>query len=338
MVEVPATELLLKFLRKMLLIRRVNEQIIAFSAQGLLPGSYYVHTGQEATAVGVLENLGPNDYVFSTHRNNGHVIGKGGLPGPVLAEALGKLDGYAGGRGGTHHLNSPDLGILHTSAIVGGNVPLATGAALSIKRLGRKDVSLVFFGTAAMEEGAFYEAANIAALWKLPVIFVCENNDVPVSQRSADQLVSPTNSARRLSDIPRAFGIPSKVIDATDILTIYQVAKESVSRIRENGEPYFLEMRTTPWPLSKTVPRLLYGEYQIKWAWDPDSVPLEIRDWTRFSDPISILILKLIDAGVNQKQIHEIDTSVKDEMKPALQFAMTSPSPTAEMTFQNIFA
>lgn len=338
MVEMPATDLLLKFLRKMLLIRRVNEQVIAFSVQGLLPGSYYVHTGQEATAVGVLENLGPKDYVFTTHRNNGHVIGKGGLPGPVLAEGLGKLGGYAGGRGGTHHLNSPDLGILHTSAIVGGNIPLATGAALSIKRLGKKEVSLVFFGTAAMEEGVFYEAANLAALWKLPVLFVCENNDVPASLRSADGLVSPTNSVRRLCDIPRAFGIPSQVIDATDITTVYRAASECVNTVRDKGEPSFLEMRTTPWPLSQTRPRLLYGEYQINWAWEPDSVPLKIRDWTKFSDPISILILKLIDVGVNQKQIQEIDASVKDEMKAALEFAMASPSPTADLIFENIFA
>src|SRR5215471_4665706 len=205
----------LGLLRKMLMIRRAEEHVIRFNEdyKGLIRGHFHVYIGQEATGVGVCAALGPDDYVFTTHRNHGHVIAKGGDLGPVLAEIIGRTTGYNKGRGGTFHVIAPHLGILQTSGVVGGCVPLAAGAAFSIKKCGTKQVSLVFFGDGVLEEGAFYEAVNLASLWKLPVVFVCENNGVARERRKGGACPTDSLAARQLTDISNAFSVPSVTVD-----------------------------------------------------------------------------------------------------------------------------
>ena len=168
----------LGILRKMLMIRRAEEHCIRFhdEHEGLIRGHFHVYIGQEATGVSVCESLNADDYVFTTHRNHGHVIAKGGDPKKVFAEIIGRATGYCQGRAGTFHVAAPDVGIVHTSAIVGGCLALAGGTAFAAQMQESKAITVVFFGDGAMEEGVFYEALNIAKLWQLPMIFWMENN------------------------------------------------------------------------------------------------------------------------------------------------------------------
>jgi len=184
-------EQLVEILRRMLLIRRFEEKVAQLAQQRKFPGHFHLYIGQEATGVAALLHLGPDDYIFTTHRNHGHVLARGGDPGRSLAEILGREGGYNRGKGGTLHLAVKELGIPLTSAIVGDIVPIATGAAYALKQLGGDGVSMAFFGDGALEEGAFYESINLAALWRLPVIYICENNSVGlVSARAGEYPIS----------------------------------------------------------------------------------------------------------------------------------------------------
>src|SRR5262249_2018779 len=223
-----------KFLEQMLTIRRAEEQVIHFATdhKDLIRGHFHVYIGQEASGVGACAALGPEDYVFTTHRNHGHVIARGGELGLVLAEIIGRTTGYNKGRGGTFHVIAPHLGILQTSGVVGGCVPLAAGAAFSIKKRGTKQVSLVFFGDGVLEEGAFYETINMSALWKLPVIFLCENNGVAREQRKGGACESSTLSAKQLTDISNAFSIPSVIVDGNDVEAVHAAVAAAVTKAR----------------------------------------------------------------------------------------------------------
>ena len=196
----------------MLRIRRFEEQCIRLSKEGQFPGHYHVYIGQEPTAVAACAALAAEDFVFSTWRNHGHLLARGAAADRMMAEILGKAGGYAGGRSGTLHLSVRELGVPATSALVGASLPLATGGALACKRRG-SGVTVVFFGDAALEEGAFYEAMIIAAVWKLPILFVCENNSIPPAQRKRGQYTSSTLPAARLADVPQSLQIATEVVD-----------------------------------------------------------------------------------------------------------------------------
>src|SRR5437763_11881779 len=203
----------------MLRIRRLEEVVVRLAEDPARPirGHVHVSIGQEAAAVGACAALEPTDYLFTTHRNHGHVLARGGEPTRILAEILGRIDGYSQGRAGGFHVAAPRLGILHTSAIVGGSIPLAAGAAFAAKRTATSQVALVFFGDGAMEEGVFGETMNIAQLWRLPVVFFMENNSVSPSERSGRGSPTSEHSAAALSDVPRAYGLATEVIDGTDV-------------------------------------------------------------------------------------------------------------------------
>ena len=237
-------------LRKMLTIRRAEEKVMAFanSGHGLIRGHYHVYIGQEASGVGACNALGKGDYVFTTHRNHGHVIARGGELGPVLAEIIGRTAGYNGGRGGTFHVIAPHLGILQTSGVVGGCVPLAVGAGFSIKKRGTKDVSMVFFGDGVVEEGAFWEGVNMASLWKLPVVFVCENNDVAKKIRKGGPWHSDSLAVKQLTDAGKLFGIKSTIVDGCDMDACEKAMAKAVADARAGKGPQFVESRITRWP------------------------------------------------------------------------------------------
>jgi TPP-dependent pyruvate/acetoin dehydrogenase alpha subunit len=310
---------------KMLMIRRAEEHVIRFNEdyEGLLRGHFHVYIGQEATGVAACEALKPDDYVFSTHRNHGHVIAKGGDPGKVLAEIIGRETGYCRGRAGTFHVAAPDLKIIHTSAIVGGCLALAAGSALASQVQETGSVSVVFFGDGAMEEGVFYEALNIAKLWQLPLIFLMENN-----YRRAGRS-GTSHSAKELANVARALDVDTTIVDGGDVGAVYKSTAELARRTRAGEGPFFLEARTHPWPGNEsTYPKLVAGKTDIKWAWDTSAVPENVRSWYAEGDPVLSYARELVSNGsASREDIHRLDAEVSEQADAAARFALESPLP-----------
>ena len=283
--------------RHMLRIRRLEEAVVTLSEDPARPirGHAHVSIGQEATAVGACASLTPGDYVFTTHRNHGHVLARGGVPSRILAEILGRAGGYSGGRAGGFHVAAPELGILHTSAIVGGAIPLAAGAAFAAQRLGNGRISLVFFGDGAMEEGVFSETLNIAQLWRLPVVLLMENNSVSPAERSGRGSPTSEHSAPALSDVPRAYGIHTEVVDGTDVERVLETTRGAVVSARAGDGPVFIEARTSRWPGNyASAPTLsVSGPTDIAWTWKPHAAPAAVRHWTELSDPVLLFARRL---------------------------------------------
>lgn len=329
-------------LRRMLLIRRTEEQVIHFALDhsGLIRGNYHVYIGQEAAGVGACAALRADDYVFTTHRNHGHVMARGGEPGPVLAEIIGRATGTNHGRGGTFHVSAPHLGILHTSAIVGASVPLATGAAFAIKQRGTDQVSLVFFGNGVLEEGVFHEAINMASLWKLPVVFVCENNDLPAVQGEAPEYTQDSLAAAQIVDVSRAFSIPSEVVDGSDVGAVEALTSQTIERVRGGRGPFFIEARMSRWPANPEASREAWGgDFDIAWAWSPEAASEFLHTWLRSHDPISRFARTLEQGGIlTRGEIEDLDREVRAEAANAGNFALESPEPAPEAARDHVFA
>jgi acetoin:2,6-dichlorophenolindophenol oxidoreductase subunit alpha len=329
-------------LRTMLRMRRLEEQVLHFGAdhQGLLRGHYHVYIGQEAAGAAACAHLRPDDYVFTTHRNHGHVVAKGGDLGRVLAEIIGRADGYCKGRAGTFHVAAPDLGILHTSGIVGGCLPLAAGAAYGAKLQELDRVSVVFFGDGAMEEGAFYEALNLARLWELPVIFFMENNAVQPGERAGRGSPTSEHSAKALSDIPRAFDVHTTVLDGTSVDAVSEAMSDLVGRARRGEGPFFVESRTSRWPGNYgSFPQLVGGDTDIAWTWAPEAAPEAVRRWEQESDPVLLYARQLLAAGtLTREALGALDGAVREEVAAAAAFALNSPLPAPEAALEHAFA
>lgn len=323
----------------MLRIRRFEEQCIRLSKEGQFPGHYHVYIGQEATAVAACAALGPEDFLFSTWRNHGHLLARGASPDRMMAEILGRSEGYAGGRSGTLHLSVRELGIPATSALVGGSLPLAVGAALACKRRG-SGVTAVFFGDAALEEGASYEAMILAAVWKLPILFVCENNSIPPAQRKRGQYTSSTLPAARLADVPQSLQIPTGVADGADADALSDCFERLLSEVRSGAGPRFLELRCTRWPGNFPLwPELPGGEWQLAWAFGEQPDHTELAAWLRESDPVALYVSKLVAAGMlNRAQAEAIDTRVRADIARAVRFALDSPFPAPQEAYQHVWA
>lgn len=326
----------LGILRKMLMIRRAEEHVIRFNEdyEGLIRGHFHVYIGQEATGVSVCEALTRDDYVFSTHRNHGHVIAKGGDPGKVLAEIIGRETGYCRGRAGTFHVAAPELKIIHTSAIVGGCLALAAGTAFASQVQNTRAVSVVFFGDGAMEEGVFYEALNIAKLWQLPLIFLMENN-----YRRAGRSGS-SHSAKELSTVPRALDVETTIVDGADVGAIHKTTTELVKRTRAGEGPFFVEAQTHPWPGNDTTyPKLVAGTTDIKWAWDPSAVPENVRTWYVEGDPILSFARELATSErASRAEIERLDEETRKEADQAARFALESPLPDPKAALNFAYA
>jgi TPP-dependent pyruvate/acetoin dehydrogenase alpha subunit len=324
----------LGMLRKMLMIRRAEEHCVRFNEEhtGLLRGHFHVYIGQEATGVAVCDCLNRDDYVFTTHRNHGHVIAKGGDPKKVLAEIIGRSGGYCQGRAGTFHVAAPEVGIIHTSAIVGGCLALAAGTAYAAQVNGEKKITVVFFGDGAMEEGVFYEALNIAKLWNLPLIFWMENN-----YRRAGR--GAGHAAVELTNVPKALDIETTVIDGIDVGTVHRTAKQIIERVRAGQGPLFVEARTHLWPGNAfNEPKLVGGVTDIGWAWDPSKAPEKAREWHRDHDPILNYVRELEKSEVSRADLERIDAEVRKEADAAAKFALESPLPAAPDAIKYAFA
>jgi pyruvate dehydrogenase E1 component alpha subunit len=304
----------------MRLIRRFEERVNELYLQGRIPSTLHLYIGQEAVATGVCSALRHDDYVLSTHRPHGHSLAKGVEPKAILAELLGKSTGCCKAKGGSMHVGDISKGVFPAIAIVGGNVPIAAGAGLAAKMRGTDQVVACFFGDGAANEGAFHEGVNVAAIWDLPVVFVCENN-----LYAASTPYSLAFKVDNVADRASAYGIPGVVVDGMDVLAVYQGAREAVQRAREGGGPTLLECKTYRYcGHSRSDPRN-YRTREEEEEW-----------WTR--DPIPRMRRYLVDNGLaSEERLDAMDASVEDTFDEALEFAEASPEPEAHELFTDVF-
>ena len=324
---------------RMLLMRRFEEAVAGLAADKMFAAHYHLYIGQEATGAAALEAVGPDDFMATTHRNHGHVIGRGADPGRALAEILGRADGLNGGRGGTLHLSDRSLGILSTSAVVGSCIGLATGAGLRAKQAGAGAVSVAFFGDGALEEGIAFESMNIAALWQLPVLYLCENNSPGAGGAAAGEYPASVIAARSLGDIPAAVGVPAESVDGADADAVYAVVAEALARIRGGGGPAFIEAVTTRWPGSRPLwPELKTGITELAAAWDETLITGEHARWIREHDPVLRFARTLAGQdALTREAAGAIDTRIAERIEAARAFALASPMPPPESALDGVF-
>ncbi len=314
-------ELLLEMFRRMTLIREFELRAIEERHQGLIPGFIHSCVGQEATAVGACLALQPEDVITSTHRGHGHLIAKGGDPRYMMAELAARQAGYCLGRGGSLHLADFDLGILGANGIVGGGIPIAAGAALAFALRKEPRVALAFFGDGAANEGAFHEAANQAGVWKLPVIFFCENNlygEGTALHRSA--------AVQNLAERAVAYGFPGIMVDGNDVLAVYDAVRQAAARARDGAGPTFIEAKT----------------YRFRGHYEGDPqvyrTQAEVEEWKK-RDPIPSFQARLLaERVVNEAALEEIQGEVIALLDDAVQFAKQAHPPQPEDALVGVYA
>jgi TPP-dependent pyruvate/acetoin dehydrogenase alpha subunit len=316
-------ELGLQMYRRMISIRRFEELVNDLYTRALMPGLAHLYIGEEAVAVGICEALRSDDYITSTHRGHGHCLAKGASPDRMFAELLGKEAGYCKGKGGSMHIADPATGNLGANAIVAGSVGIATGAALSAKRLGNGRVAVCFFGEGALGQGVLYEVMNIAQLQKLPVIYVCENNlyteYTHYSETTAGDI--PTRAA--------AFGLQAETVDGQDVRAVHATATRLVERARRGDGPSFIVCNTYRYT-GHHVGDINREYYRSK---------EEEKRWKTDRDPIKLLTDWLLEQGVvTTAQLNAIQTEVDAEMKKAVEFALAAPYPGVEEVGQDVYA
>jgi 2-oxoisovalerate dehydrogenase E1 component len=320
--ETLSKELILHLYREMVNIRRTEEQLARSYQSGNIPGACHTYVGQEAVAVGVCANLLTDDVVFSTHRGHGHALAKGVPPREVMAELFGKATGCSRGRGGSMHLFSPEVGLMGTTGIVGPNILQATGAGYSFRLLKTDRVSVGFFGDGAVSNGAFHEGINLAAIWDLPVIYVCENN-----MYATEVAFSYATKNQDVAERARSYGIPGVQVDGNDVIGMYEAAKAAVERARAGQGPTLIEARTY-----RTRP---HAEGMRDAGYRTAE---EIADW-KARDPLTLLRDGAIARGVAEDaEFEAIDEEIKTVVSDALEFATNSPFPDPETATLHIFS
>ena len=314
---------MIRMYSQMMAIRLFEERVNDLYTRALMPGLAHLYSGEEAVAVGICEALRSDDYITSTHRGHGHCLAKGAAPERMFAELLGKKSGYCKGKGGSMHIADPATGNLGANAIVGGSAGIATGAAFASKYLGNKRVVVCFFGEGALGQGVLYEEMNLAQLWKLPVIFVCEHNMYNEYTHFTE------TTAGEIMARPAAFGVVAHSIDGQDVRTVYSVASPLFERAREGGGPAFLLCNTYRYHGHHVgdIARTYYRSKQ------------EEQQWVQGRDPIKILVDSLLEQGlVKQASLDLIRSDLEKEMDAAVQFAVDAPYPGPEEVSQDIYA
>jgi pyruvate dehydrogenase E1 component alpha subunit len=334
-----ATSQLVQQLRTMVRIRRFEEALIRLSGEHDI-GHFHVYIGQETTGVPALALLEEGDVAYTTHRNHGHLIARGVDPARMLAEIFGKSTGTNKGKGGTLHLASIEHGFPTTSSSVGGPLPIAVGSAYAFKERGLDRVSVCLFGDGALEEGAWHEAINIAAVWNLPVVFVCENNSLEALGQKANEYPSSTLAAQRLTDLVRPFKVPATAIDGGDVAAVHREMRRAVQRARSGGGPSFIETWTVRWAGSRPIwPQLVTGETDLSFAWDASRIPVAHVDWFGRQDGLLRFVRELLAAKrISRDELLEIDREACHEMEAAVRFALDSPYPAPEEALEDVFA
>lgn len=330
---------LLDLCRRMLAIRHFEENLVLLHDKNVFGGHYHLYIGQEATGVPAISCLRGDDYLFTTHRNHGHLLARGVDPKHLYAEILGRADGLNKGKGGSFHSVAPSLGFLHSSGVVAGIIPLSTGTAYASKAQGNGRVTACLFGDGALEEGAAPEAFNLASLYKLPVLFLCENNGKYGAGRATAAAQSSSMAAYPLTDLPKAYKIPTRQIDGMDAGSVHATLSEAVEKIRCGEGPQFVEAQTVRYPGSETNWPTVPQPTDSALAWDVDSVPEKAREWYRSCDPLLIYIRELVEAREATKdEITALERRVKAEIAAAVEFAVSSPYPKPEEAERGFFA
>jgi acetoin:2,6-dichlorophenolindophenol oxidoreductase subunit alpha len=306
----------------MLTIRRFEERAILEHGKGNVPGLIHSYIGQEAVASGVCANLKRDDRIVSNHRGHGHCIAKGADLKRMMAEIFGKRTGYCKGKGGSMHIADFGIGMLGANGIVGGGLPIAVGAALAAQLEGAGRVVVVFFGDGASNEGEFHESLNLASVWKLPLLFACENN-----QYGANTRIWDVTSVSSLAERARAYGITGALVDGNDVLAVREAAHEALARARSGGGPNLLEFRTYRW------------RHHFEGGYYPDLRPTdEIEAWKE-KCPLKSFEQRLLEDGVLDREAQDrINLQVMSRVEDAVIYAVESPFPDPEDALEDVFS
>ncbi|KYK36046.1 MAG: pyruvate dehydrogenase (acetyl-transferring) E1 component subunit alpha [Theionarchaea archaeon DG-70-1] len=305
--------------KKMLEIRRFEEKVYDLFTQNLIPGTMHLYIGEEAVAVGVCAALDINDFITSTHRGHGHCIAKGASLKKMMAELFGKRTGYCKGKGGSMHITDKSINMLGANAVVGGAIPIAVGAGLSCKLKYPERVAACFFGDGASNQGTFHEGVNMAAVWDLPVIFVCENNLYAMGTRQSIAM-----KVHNISERAAGYGVPGVTVDGNDVMEVYGAAKEAVLRARRGEGPTLIECKTYR---HKGHSRFDPAKYR------PEP---EVEEWMA-KDPLILFKVKLLDKGVPEEFFQKVEGDVKREIEEAVEFAQNSPLPAPEEALDDVW-
>lgn len=319
-------ETLINIYTKMVKIRKFEEAVVENYREGKIatPGLLHLYIGEEAVAVGTCANLRDDDYITSTHRGHGHCIAKGGDIKMMMAEIYGKKTGYCKGKGGSMHIAAPEIGIVGCSGIAGAGIPIATGVGLSIQHRETDQVCVCFFGDGASNTGAFHEGINLAAVWNLPVIFVCENNKYAISVSTEKSL-----RIKNVADRASAYGMPGVVVDGMDVLKVYDAVREAVQRARSGKGPSLVECKTYRF-LGHYLgdPKLGVTYYRSE---------SEVEEWKK-RDPISKLRRKLLEQNrLSERGLAKIANDIEEEVEEAVKFAEESSFPSPEEALEDVY-
>jgi len=309
-------KLAMKFYTIMYRMRRFEEEVFEFYKKGLMPGLAHLYLGEEAVATGACAALDEKDYICSTHRGHGHLIGRDADLNKMMAEILGKATGYSKGKGGSMHIMALDKGILGANGIVGAGIPIATGAAYASKLRGSKEVTLSFFGDGASNQGTFHESINMAAAWDLPIVYIVENNLYGIS---AD--IKRVTKEHCIAKRAVGYGIDGITIDGNDVFVVYETVKKAVEKAREGKGPTIVECQTYRWQGHHVGDPGIYRPKE------------EVEEWKK-RDPIIVLENKNI---LTKNEIDEIKESVEKEIQAAVKFAEESEYPSIEEAYTDVF-
>ena len=308
--------------RRMLTIRRFEERAILEYQEGNLYGFIHSYIGQEAIATGVCFHLRNDDRIVSNHRGHGHCIAKGADMKRMMAEIFGKKTGYCKGKGGSMHIADFEIGMLGANGIVGAGLPIATGSALAAQLEDKGGVSAVFFGDGACGEGEFHESLNLASIWKLPIVFVCENNMYGVNTPTSYSM-----AAENVADRASAYSMPGEVADGNNLFTVFETAEKAVKRARAGEGPSLIEFRTYRWRAhfeGDGMPDLRPGD--------------ELEEWKK-KCPVAFMERHLLESGVmDNGEMRDLDAEIVSLVQEAVEFAEQSPDPDPEDALEDIFA
>jgi pyruvate dehydrogenase E1 component alpha subunit len=311
------------WLRQMMLIRHFEEKAGEAYSLGKIGGFCHLYIGQEAVAVGSLAALGPDDYITCSYREHGHALVRGISARAVMAELFGKAAGCSGGKGGSMHLFDASLGFLGGHGIVGGHIPLSTGMAFAIKYRDTNQVAVCYFGEAAVNNGAFHEALNMAALWKLPCVYICENN-----RYGMGTALERASAIYDISERACSYDMANEVVDGQDVLVMHAAMERAVQRARADKQPTLLDVRTYRF-MGHSMSDPIHGHYRTR---------EEVED-QRKRDPIAVWSQRLIAEGIlDEPAVRAMDQEVIAEVEDSYQFAEQAPDPDADALYRDVYA
>lgn len=322
MAKQPGNKILQNLYLQMVRIRRFEEEAGRLMEEGKIPGALHLYVGQEAIASGVMQHLSANDQITSTHRGHGHLIAKGGEFNRMFAEIFGRATGYCKGKGGSMHISNMELGMLGANGIVGAGLPIAVGAAFSNKFRKTNNVTVAFFGDGASNEGSFHEAANMAALYKLPCIFVCENNGYGEYTPQANH-----QAVVDVADRAAGYGMPGIVVDGMDVMAVYEVAGEAIKRARKGAGPTLVECKTYRY----------FDHVGVRGMGLTYRTDEELEKWKK-RDAIQSFEKNLTEMGLlTEKKISNIYGKINAELESAIKFAEDSPYPDPSELLEDVY-